>query len=84
MVGDELECTPGDAVALADMGDGEQFHVDDVDVVLNQPRIARCDELSPVPQMTSPNPEESLSRLDENGVLPRGASGIAIMSRCTT
>src|SRR5258708_8702463 len=41
-------------------------------------------KLSPVPQITSPWPEESLSRSEENGGRPRGASGIAIMSRCTT
>jgi hypothetical protein len=44
VVGDELECAPGDGVVLTDMGDREQFHVDDVDVVLVEPRIARCDE----------------------------------------
>src|SRR6195256_5223827 len=41
-------------------------------------------KLSPVPQVTSPYPDESLSRAGQSGVHPRGASGIAIMSRCTT
>ena len=41
VVGDEFERAPGDRMALADMGDREQFHVDDIDIVLVEPGIAR-------------------------------------------
>ena len=44
VVGDELERTPRQAVPSAHLRHREQLHVDDVDVVLDQPRIGACDK----------------------------------------
>ncbi len=45
---------------------------------------ATVTKLSPVPQTTLPKPEARIGSSSLSGVTPRGASGIAIMSRCTT
>ena len=72
-------------MALADMGTmaNNSMSTRSTSLSLSQGSPA-VTKLSPVPQVTSPNPEDSLSSAGEYGVRPRGASGIAIMSRCTT
>ena len=42
VVGDVFEGAPGDALSLADGGDGEQLHVHHLHPVLEQPGIHRC------------------------------------------